>query len=257
MLRGETYPSGVRLQGEVGLGRLAGLVSCRRGDIKAGVRELLRALAINPTHTDALYWCSGWLCSLGKVEMARPLAQRLLETDPLTNTNVCMPGWVEYMGGRFQAALPWYRRWFDLEPTNPVALHMNAIVLIWSRRFDEAREVLELPAATAPSTPLAQFNPFILHALSGSKAAALAALTPPLVAAAESFEITCWDMAGFHAMIDARDEAVAWLERAVRRGFINYPMLAEYDPFLKKLRGELRFTRLLDAVKREWEALEL
>jgi len=63
-------------------------------------------------------------------------------------------------------------------------------------------------------------------------------------------------MAAFCAMIDARDQAIDWLERAARRGFINYPMLAEYDPFLKRLRGEPRFARLLDEVKREWESLE-
>jgi len=64
-------------------------------------------------------------------------------------------------------------------------------------------------------------------------------------------------MAAYHAMIDARDEALEWLRRAIRRGFINYPMLAEHDPFLRRLRGELRFARLLDDVKRQWESLEL
>ena len=138
-----------------------------------------------------------------------------------------------------------------------MALHVAATVLIWSERFDEAREMLAVLRSMAPSSPLAQFNPFILHALAGRKARAVAALTPQLVAAAESYEVTSWQMGAFHAMVDARDEAVTWVERAVHRGFLNYPMLAEYDPFLKKLRGEPRFTRLLDQVKREWEALEL
>jgi DNA-binding SARP family transcriptional activator/TolB-like protein/tetratricopeptide (TPR) repeat protein len=235
---------------------LTGLVHCRRGNLKEGVRDMLRALAINPTHTDALYWCGGWLGTLGRPETARPLAQRLLETDPLTSTNVCIPGWVEWLGGRANAAVPWYRRWVDLEPSSPVALQVTATVLIWSQRFDEARETLEILSAKAPSSPLAQFNPLIFHALAGRKASALAAVTPQLAAMAASYEITSWQMGAYHAMVGANDVAIDWLERAVGRGFINYPMLAEYDPFLKRLRGEPRFTRLLDEVKREWESLE-
>ena len=84
----------------------------------------------------------------------------------------------------------------------------------------------------------------------------MAAITPQLVAAAESSEIACWQLRSYHAMVDARDQAVAWLERAVQRGFITYPMLAEYDPFRKRLSSEPRFLRLLDAVKREWESLD-
>jgi non-specific serine/threonine protein kinase len=235
---------------------LNGLASCRRGDLKEGVRAMLRALAIDPAHTDALYWCTGWLCSLGKIEIARPLAQRLLETDPLTTTHLCMPGWVECMSGRFEAALPWYRRWLNLEPGNPAVLHMNAVVLIWNQQFDEARAMLELLNTRAPGSPLGQFTPFIQAAITGNKEAAFAAVTPQVAAAAASFEVTCWNMGAWYAMVDARDEALDWLGRAVRGGFINYPMLAEYDPFLKRLRGEPRFTRLLDEVKREWEALQ-
>ncbi len=235
---------------------LSGLVQCRRGNLKEGVRDMLRALAISPTHTDALYWCSGWLATLGRSAMARPLAQRLLEIDPLTSTNVCIPGWVEWLAGRFDAAVPWYQRWVALEPGSPVALHVTAMAFIWSQRFDDARETLQRLTTTAPSSPLAQFNPFILCALTGDKTNALAALTPQLVAAAQSYEITSWQMGAFHAMVGANDTAVDWLERAARGGFINYPMLAEYDPFLRRLHGEPRFARLLDEVKREWESLE-
>jgi non-specific serine/threonine protein kinase len=104
---------------------------------------------------------------------------------------------------------------------------------------------------------LSWFKDFVLPALQGHKAGALAAVTPQLAAFAESFESHCWHMAAYCAMINAREQALAWLERAVRRGFINYPMLAEHDPFLQRLRGDAAFERLLERVKREWETLEL
>jgi tetratricopeptide (TPR) repeat protein len=217
---------------------------------------MLRALAIDPHYTDALYWCSGSLGALGRIETARPLAQRLLETDPLTSTNLCIPGWIEWLGGRFEAALPWYARWQQREPGHPMALFVGAMALIWNQQFDGALELLERLTRVAPSTPLTLYGPFLSNVLRGDQSAALAAMSPQLAAAALCSEFTCWQMAAFHAMIGANEQAVGWLERATHRGFINYPMLAEYDPFLKRLRGELRFTRLLDDVKREWESLD-
>ena len=236
---------------------LQGLASCHRGQVKSGLRALLRALAINPTHTEALYWATGWLGSVGRIETARPLVQRLLETDPLTSTHVAMPGWIEYMGGRFAAAIPWYHRWSASEPRNPVALHLTGAVLMWAGRFAEARSVLESLASVEPPSPLAAFNPFIFAVMAGDRPKALAAVGPELAAAAASLGITCWNMAAWYAMVDAPDEAMEWLERAVSRGFLNYPMLAEYDPFLKRLRGDARYETLLERVKREWESVEL
>lgn len=235
---------------------LTGLAWCRRGDIREGVRAMLRALAIDPYHRDALFWCIGWLGSLGKVEIGRPLAERLLDTDPLTTMNLCIPGWLEWLGGRFEAALPWYRRWLDLEPRNPASVHTIAMALVWNQRFDEARKVLTSLELLAPASPWIWYNNFFLHALRGERGEALAALTPELTAAARSFEITCWYLAGFCAMMDARDEALQWIAHAVQRGFINYPMLAEYDPFLTRLRGDARYEALLQRVKQEWEELE-
>jgi non-specific serine/threonine protein kinase len=96
-----------------------------------------------------------------------------------------------------------------------------------------------------------------VRALEGDKPGALASVTQEIARAAQTFEPTCWSLAGLHAMLDARDEAITWLERAVRRGFINYPMLAQHDPFLTRLRGYERYDRLMELVKQEWESLEL
>jgi len=47
-----------------------------------------------------------------------------------------------------------------------------------------------------------------------------------------------------------------WLDNAVNRGFINYPYLNEYDPYLASIRGEARFKKLMERVKSEWERFE-
>ena len=46
------------------------------------------------------------------------------------------------------------------------------------------------------------------------------------------------------------------LEHAVDLGWINYPLLAEKEPFLAGLRGTERFARLMERVRREWEGAE-
>ena len=58
-------------------------------------------------------------------------------------------------------------------------------------------------------------------------------------------------------VLDAKDEALNWLEHAINIGFINYPFLNEYDPFLENIRGEKRFKKLMERVKYEWEHFEV
>ena len=64
-------------------------------------------------------------------------------------------------------------------------------------------------------------------------------------------------MAITFALLDERRRAPDWLENTVDRGFINYPFLAEKDPFLANLRGEEQFNKLMERVKKEWEEFEV
>jgi len=60
-------------------------------------------------------------------------------------------------------------------------------------------------------------------------------------------------VAGGLALVGEREKALDWLERWVDRGSINYPMLANDDPLVERLRRERRFQRLRDRVRPEWE----
>jgi non-specific serine/threonine protein kinase len=66
-----------------------------------------------------------------------------------------------------------------------------------------------------------------------------------------------WEIAASFALINEKDKSLEWLENAVDRGFINYPFLNEYDPFLENIRGEPRFKKLMERVKHEWENFEV
>jgi hypothetical protein len=50
---------------------------------------------------------------------------------------------------------------------------------------------------------------------------------------------------------------IKWLEHAINRGMINYPLLNDLDPFLENLRGEKRFKELMEKIKIEWENFKL
>jgi hypothetical protein len=50
-------------------------------------------------------------------------------------------------------------------------------------------------------------------------------------------------------------DAVRWLRICVTRGSVNYPFLAERDPFLESVRGDAAFQGLMGEVRQRWEAI--
>ena len=98
---------------------------------------------------------------------------------------------------------------------------------------------------------------FLKHALNGEKSRALEVLNQDV----KNFFWNDADLpflgAGGFALIDENNEAIRWLEHSVNKGFINYPILSEIDPFLEKIRSEPRFKKLMERVKHEWENFEV
>ena len=58
-----------------------------------------------------------------------------------------------------------------------------------------------------------------------------------------------------YAMVGETRSAISWLERAIRHGYANYPLLARTDPLLEKVRGDPDFQQLMEELRPRWEAL--
>jgi hypothetical protein len=57
-------------------------------------------------------------------------------------------------------------------------------------------------------------------------------------------------------MAGLREPALLWLDRAVARGFINYPYLAQHDPFFAGMRDDPAYRDLLARVQAQWRQWE-
>ena len=122
---------------------------------------------------------------------------------------------------------------------------------------DEAESVLEQLAARLPETVFGQVALCLSHALGGRATEALQAVTPSLTASVRRDVQYSWEMAAGYALIDERDEALNWLEHAVRHGFLNYAFLSQHDPLLENLRQEPRFKALMEKVRSQSERFEV
>ena len=78
-------------------------------------------------------------------------------------------------------------------------------------------------------------------------------LTPEIIEVMRTDAQLAWQIGCVYALVGEEVEAMNWLEDAADRGFINYPLLAEHDPFLRKFRGDERYEQFLDRIKYEWE----
>jgi hypothetical protein len=167
-------------------------------------------------------------------------------------------GAVPFFQGHFPEASVEWRKMFEFAPGNPLLKAWAAPAIAYGGDIGASLDLLaepELPEGDDVGSRLCRIQNC---ALQGDREGALNAITPAFRQTVIRDGGWAWLTAAPLAFVGAVDEAFEWLEYAVSRGgFINYPMLAEHDPFLTKLRGRPEYETLLERVKKEWEKFEV
>jgi serine/threonine-protein kinase len=236
---------------------LRGFIFWKQGKVQEAVRELKQSLLFDPNNLDGLLYLA-WIYGFsGKASAARPHLKRLLEIDPLTPINHLVKGLDEQFEGKFEEAIESFRTAYQLESDDPWDRFLNARALAFCHRLDEAFKIIDLIVKDTPHSEWAQLGLFLKCALLGEKTRALQSVTKDLIQMMEEDEIYPIFMAESYSLIDEREKAINWIERALKCGFINFPFLNEIDLFLENIRGEPRFKKLMKRVKHEWENFEV
>lgn len=236
--------------------RLHGMVQIHRGDPEQAIRHLNRALADAPNDAETIGWLVACHGLVGKPEIAETLGQRLLELDPLTPSYQALPALARILAGRFTDALEPLEGGLALDPGNPMVRMVYGQALALADMREAADEVLLKLEQDLPNSLFYGLARFLRKALAGEKELALAAVSDAHCEAARGDAQFSWILAQCYSLIGENAEAVSWLANAVSRGFINYPLFSELDPFLAGLREEPEFVELMVSVERRWQSFD-
>jgi TolB-like protein len=237
---------------------LLGRIERFRGSVIKAIGYFRSALATDPNHSSALLFLANGLgLHAGKPRLAEPLLARLREIDPLTPLFLFVSGYIQLLDGKPNRALLTFQYMITMEPDLATfGKFAVAISQAWQGRYDEVFRLADESIARWPDDNVALWTLAFKYALQGEKKKALDTFTDK---AREFFwndpEVP-WFGASLFALVDEKEEAVRWLEHSVDRGWINYPVFAERNPFFANIRGEERFKKLMERVKYEWEHFE-
>jgi thioredoxin-like negative regulator of GroEL len=171
--------------------------------------------------------------------------------------NNFVPGMLDWFDGNLNEAIKPFAKAHQMDPQNPHTQFWYAYILACNKRTKEALSVLKFLPKDAPATPLNQVYRFLKYALEGDEIRALQCVTADLLTTSRDDFNWSWIMTDLYSLIDAKHEALDWLENSIRVGVINYPFLSEVAPWLQNIRGEERFKKLMERVKKEWEEFEV
>jgi len=232
---------------------LRGLVEYARGRRHDAVRSLRHACTIDSNCWYALAELERIACSSGHETDARALLEQMLATDPLSMITHVAGVAAAIQFGRPEAHYETARRFLEAAPEWAMLRSIHALSRIHAGHPDDARRIAEAAPPEDVPTLSGQICAFLTHALAGRPDKALPCFSDDAKTAARRVEYWSWCLAQCFALIDDRDTALDWLENAVNRGLINYPLLSRHDRILRRLHGHPRFDALLGRVRVEWE----
>jgi serine/threonine protein kinase/cytochrome c-type biogenesis protein CcmH/NrfG len=228
-----------------------GLVHHFRGELAEAVRLLKRALESDPNDTDTLWWLAWFgLWITGQHDEAREAARRQVELDPGNPMSHASVALVDFVEGRIQEALAATE---GLPIEFPMFAYVRAMVLTAAGRKSDAVAVLDQIEPAEAFDVGRAYALIIKFAVSGRLDRFPEALRPEFVRLAELDACTAVGLAMAYGIVGEHDTALDWLEKAVPRGYFNYPYLRTHDVFMASMRGQPRFERVMVEIKTRWE----
>ena len=212
-------------------------------DWEGAIRELCRAIELNPSHETAHRWLSAFYAGIGKDEQAMPIARRAIDLDPISVLPRMNLGIIHLLAGRHEDAASEFRRVIQMDPGFVRGYLFLGAALSFLGRHDEAI------AAGRTGADLANQLPITLVPLGSSLARAgrlddAHAMIDPIVRGGIDPIYAAMALASF----DDDEAALAALQLGVEKRS-DWMYSIGTQPWFRKFHGNKRFENLLRQMK--------
>jgi serine/threonine protein kinase/TolB-like protein len=220
---------------------LAAIKTTYEWDWQGAEREFKLAIELNPNYPTARQRYSLFLPTMGRFDEAIVQAKKALELDPLSlpaNENV---GDILYLARRYDEATEQLLHTLELDPNYGVAHGTLAKVYEARGRYKEALDERLKGASPETSEEMKK-----LFASSGINGVWQQRLNQSLERAKREY-VSAADIALFYARLNQKEDAFAWLEKAMNERSILFNYLVA-DARFDNLRSDPRLAKLLSRV---------
>jgi len=226
---------------------ILGWIAMYDGDIRDAVRQIRIADQANPGNTDNLFLLILGHFYLGQSEQAEKYTKKMGDVDPYNPVYNGLLSLMYYMKGDLNKAAEEVEKGYKLYPEVPQLQLYHAYFLVINGDQTEAIRIIERYINNTSESIYSILGVLLKCAILEKDPDGV--VTPDIAEKLKLDVEWCWLVADLYAIMGRKDQAIDWLEYAVSRGFINYPLLSKYDPFLENIRNEDRFSNLMERVK--------
>jgi len=224
----------------------SGLLACYEFDFDRSIRELERAIQLNPNYATAHHWISCvTLNGLGQFDRAIVEGKRAIELDPLSLICNADLSWVYFNARRYNEAEAQARKTLEMDSRFYLAHYYLGQALQFKGELTEAiaefQKAVELNGDPYSRAMLGQA--YARHGQGDEARKIFARLSEE----AKSRYVPPYGLALTLIALGDKERAIDELERGYRAAE-NYLFLIKVDPLLDPLRGEARFQALMQKI---------
>jgi TolB-like protein/cytochrome c-type biogenesis protein CcmH/NrfG len=219
-------------------------------DYAGALREIDRAIQLNPNYATAHQWRAESLSPLERHEEAIAEAKRALELDPLSIIINRILGEMYFHARRYDEAIAQFRKTIEIEPNFPSAHWMLGRAYEAKRQYSKAVEefikMIEVsgPGARSLGNPNEMHDAYANGGWNGYLRYFIAECRKPETTGGYK---PAYPVAASFAELGEKDEAFAWLAKAYDERDYQLTLL-KVAPEMDNLRSDPRFTDLLRRV---------
>lgn len=217
-------------------------------DWQEAQREIKRTIELNPKFAEVHCLHSYCLVAMGRLDEAVAEARRACELDPLSTTYNRYLGKCFYFARQYDQAIAGFQQALELDASNaPVHADLGQVFHLAGyhrQAIAEYQKALELVGEVEAAAALAS-----IYASDGFEPAVRTAAEKELeqlkVKLDQGEYVPAIRLAHAYTTLDQTEHALIWLEKACEERNV-FPLLIHVDPFYDRLRGDARFTDLLE-----------